>query len=417
MNFCRTPISPRIQTLKREIESGRTAALAEFWQEMMRQGTPLVEPFIGQNTLRLVTFLWRGTPDLHNVVVLDGIAGEDFIANQLTHLPDTDVWYKTFLARSDVHTVYSFSPNDPLLAEGEAGWVEHFVSGFVLDPLNPHTLFDEASILRLPDAPPEPWITTRPESPIGEITKHQFHSEILGNERTVWIYAPPSYTPNSGPYGWLLLFDGGYYLSMPVATILDNLLADGLIPPLIGILVGNAEGMRTHELTCNPRLCDCITQELLPWVRSQYQLSNDPSQTVIGGFSYGGLTATYTALCHNEIFGNVLSQSGCFWWMPGYDDKLVVPVEAEYGWIIRQFVKAPRLRLHFHLDVGRLETSNKPGGVHANILIANRHLRDVLEAKGHPVHYVEVSGGHDLIGWRIAFPDALVALIGNVHKC
>ncbi len=153
-----------------------------------------------------------------------------------------------------------------------------------------------------------------------------------------------------------------------------------------------------------------LYEELLPWIREQYPLSLDPREATIGGFSYGGLAAAYTALQRPDVFGNVLAQSGCFWWMPGYDDRLAAPEGSEYGWLIRQFVKAPRLPLRFHLDAGILETDNKPGGVHANILTANRHMRDVLEAKGYPVHYIEFSGGHDLVGWRGVLPEALSAL-------
>jgi hypothetical protein len=38
----------------------------------------------------------------------------------------------------------------------------------------------------------------------------------------------------------------------------------------------------------------------------------------------------------------------------------------------------------------------------------NRHLRDVLLAKGHEVHYQEFPGGHDLVNWRASFPDAVI---------
>jgi len=47
------------------------------------------------------------------VVVVDGIAGDDFFANQLIRLPGTDLWYKTYRAASDTRTVYTFSINDP----------------------------------------------------------------------------------------------------------------------------------------------------------------------------------------------------------------------------------------------------------------------------------------------------------------
>ena len=39
-------------------------------------------------------------------------------------------------------------------------------------------------------------------------------------------------------------------------------------------------------------------------------------RTVLAGSSYGGLAATTVAMRHPEVFGNVLSMSGSFWWSP-----------------------------------------------------------------------------------------------------
>jgi len=66
-----------------------------------------------------------------------------------------------------------------------------------------------------------------------------------------------------------------------------------------------------------------------------------------------------------------------------------------------------------HLDVGRFDTAPRPGSC-PTILTANRHLRDVLTAKGYDLHYEEFSGGHEWLGWRGTFADGLVALLGDV---
>ncbi len=403
-------ISPRIEALRKSLAAGDGSAIEFFWQEVVERGTPLIERIEADPAHCLVTFIWRGEPQLRNVVVVDGIAGENFRANQMTRLLDTDVWYRSYRARKDIRTVYCFSPNDPLLAEGDPGWVEHYTAAFQPDPFNPNSIFGEQSVLEMPGAAPETWRQSRPGAAAGNTQKTTFHSEYLQNERDVWIYTPPGYSPDQGPYAWIALLDGGAYYHMPTPTILDNLQADGRLPPIIAVMIGSLRSTRTKEYTCNPHFNVFLYEEFLPWIREQYPLSLDPRQATIGGFSYGGLAAAYAALQRPDVFGNVLAQSGCFWWMPGYDDRLAAPEGSEFGWLIRQFVKAPRLSLRFHLDAGILETDNKPGGVHANILTANRHLRDVLEAKGCPVHYIEFSGGHDLVGWRGVLPEALAAL-------
>ena len=45
-----------------------------------------------------------------------------------------------------------------------------------------------------------------------------------------------------------------------------------------------------------------------------------------------------------------------------------------------------------------------------NQLVANRHLRDVLRAKGYRVHYAEHGGKHDHAAWRDSFAEGLLAL-------
>jgi pimeloyl-ACP methyl ester carboxylesterase len=61
------------------------------------------------------------------------------------------------------------------------------------------------------------------------------------------------------------------------------------------------------------------------WVRERYAIRSDPRQAVIGGVSAGGLMAAFAALRHPEVLGNVLSQSGAFWWLPGFDENKLAP--------------------------------------------------------------------------------------------
>jgi enterochelin esterase-like enzyme len=62
-------------------------------------------------------------------------------------------------------------------------------------------------------------------------------------------------------------------------------------------------------------------KELLPWVRQKYQVTKDPTKTVIAGSSYGGLAATCAGMWYPEYFGNILSQSASYWWKPDGDSE------------------------------------------------------------------------------------------------
>jgi len=46
-------------------------------------------------------------------------------------------------------------------------------------------------------------------------------------------------------------------------------------------------------------------------------------------------------------------------------------------------------------------------------LVANRHLRDVLQAKGYAVQLQEINGRHDFSNWQAALRDGLTSLLNT----
>lgn len=237
-----------------------------------------------------------------------------------------------------------------------------------------------------------------------QVVRAQLASSVLGNERTVWVYTPPGYSTDAGPTNALLLFDGATYLhQIQAPAMIERLIAAGQIAPTLLVLVDSIdETTRDRELPCYAPMVQFLTDELLPWAHAHWHLSRAPEHTSIGGSSYGGLAASFAAFTRPDVFGRVLAQSGSFWWRP-HDDP-------EYEWLTRQFVDSPRLPLQFYLSIGRREARAR---VRPNQLIATRHLRDVLRAKGYPVHYTETDGEHHYRAWRANFADALIALLAE----
>jgi enterochelin esterase-like enzyme len=403
--------SPRLSVLKKEVEAGNRVALESFWQDVTKQGAPLIEPFKGDDRHVLLTFLWRAKEGTRNVIVMGGVAGTDVNRNQMARLLDTDLWYKTYEVRNDARFSYNLSPNDSLvpfekldLKDQKA--VMQRISTFKLDPLNPKTYLGlpPTSVLELSGAPPQPWINRSPDVLAGKVEERRLKSAILGNERKAWVYTPPGYGTAGEPYGLIVLFDGfAYTMLVPTPVTLDNLLAKGLIPPMVAVVLDNpTPTSRNDELPCNARFADFLAKEAVPWVRENYHVTSDPSQTIVAGSSYGGLAATFAGLRHPEIFGNVISQSGSFWWKPEGD--------AEHEWLTRQFVASPKLPLRFYLDVGLMERGPTPDNGPDQVVV-NRHMRDVLQAKGYFVHYREFNGGHEYLNWRGTLADALLVLV------
>jgi enterochelin esterase family protein len=162
---------------------------------------------------------------------------------------------------------------------------------------------------------------------------------------------------------------------------------------------------RSLELPCYEPFVDYLKQELLPWVHARYHVTSDPARTIVAGSSYGGLAATFAGFKAPEVFGNVLSQSGTFRW--NIREREGVRDLNEEAWLIRQFVASPKLPLRLYLEVGLLERSDTE-----DMVVMNRRIRDVLEAKGYEVAYSEYNGGHDYTCWRGSLADGLLWLTG-----
>jgi len=398
-------IGPRLAQLQREMEAGRAAALADFWQEVQQRGTPLIEPAEADERVCLVTFIGRAPDESTSVSVRGQITENDDRVEPMTRLPGTDVWHRAYRLRREQRGEYRLvigdkdqpdplNPRRHVLPSGEDSLI---ANGIVL------------SELELPGAPAQPWIAPRPGVAAGRMEQHRLASRLLGNERLLSVYIPAGYQPAAGPYPLVVLLDRWAYAEgMAAPTTLDNLIAAGALPPVVAVMVSHIDHpTRAREMMGNPAFADFLAQELAPWARQHYAVTQDPARTVIGGVSAGGLASAYTAWRHPEMFGQVLSQSGAFHFAPEGDP------EAE--WLARQLAESPRQPLTFYIEAGSLEVATDEPH-QPSLLLANRHLRDVLHAKGYPVHYSEFCGAHLFGCWRGTFADGLLALIGSQAK-
>lgn len=391
---------------------------------LLRAQGPLVEDIPDDPGRVLVTF-----------VVLDRIE-QPFISCQLfaddsgesdehamAPLPGvTSAWWAQTLADSDVSTVYQFRTrriDSPALGiqpdlRALTAYVHEVAEVSFADPFNPLGIFPMAallsggsdgprpaptrweSVLRLPQATADPLPSTKTIP--GDVRHHRIHSSVLGNDRTVTLWSPrPQQTD---PLPLVVLLDGeGFLLGMEAPRLFDALVGSGRVRPFNAALVHNPTPMaRVDEYPCNDDLPDFLADELLPRLRSETAIA----QTIVGGYSLGGLAACWTGYRRPDAFGGVLALSPSLWWGP--------PDEPE--WLTAQYRQADRRPVRFWIDVGRLEVERMSGGDHLTMISSARRLRDVLTDKGYDVAgYRERAGGHDLVTWRQALTDGLATLI------
>jgi enterochelin esterase-like enzyme len=378
------------------------------WQALRSRALPLVERIRGDSGHAVVTFVWHGDSTTRNVVVVSPLTLVDFAGSIMTRLGRTDIWYRSFVLPTDVRFVYRFAPNDNLVPFERDTNLFSRLGTMQRDPLNPRTFdygaFGTMSIVELPDAPSDTLIRRRPSVRAGVVARFLLPSHVLKQDRVIWVYTPPAYAGSTGARPpVVVLSDGESYQSLiPTPVILDNLIADSAIPPVVVVFVDNPIAAREHDLNCNPEWGAFLATQVMPWLDAHYRITRDPRRRVVGGYSLGGLAAACVAIQYPTTFGNVIAQSGSFFRAPSGEEP---------EWVARHLARGPRLPVKFALSIGRYETAAIPNR-DPSMLTASRHVRDVLVAKGYVVHYRELSSGHEHVAWRAVLGDMLRSVLG-----
>ncbi|ANI21728.2 hypothetical protein AB870_00200 [Pandoraea faecigallinarum] len=438
-------VSPRLLALNAVLCAGGTTDA--FWREVTVAGTPMVEKVApgtvtGDETasllaqpagsVSLMTFLWRGHPK--HVRILGAPSGDH---DDMRRLGDSDVWYRSYVVPDSTRLSYQLAPDVPDIDGTALERRRAVMATLQADPLNRHPFvvegFDGKRVVKssvtLPEAPPQPWIERRAHVPAGTLHAARLTSKVLGNTRDVYVYRPAGYRASDPSQGLLVVFDAHAYVNtVPTPVILDNLIAEGRIPRTAALIVGVIDGRtRSAELPPNPAFARFLAEELMPWAQAQ-GVSAAAANTLVAGSSYGGLASAWAAHEAPQWFGNVLSQSGSYWWAPSQGDALTRHGSdgkdgsaggdrgdghetPEPGWLIRRYAEGPRLPVRFYLESGIFEDRRGPTGIGTS----GRHMRDVLRAKGYRVTYASTATGHDYLNWRGSLACGLMALIGTAE--
>jgi len=395
-------LSGEIKKLIKDIKTERINVIEEFWKDVEEQGTPLIENIKGDDNNVLVTFLYR-EKDINNMMIYGGVPGFRYNENIMEHIENTDVWFRTYKVRNDVKFKYNFSLNYELDDD-----YKKIKKNSVVDVLNPNEFVfpkDEenseseesiSSLVMMPKVKKELWTESREYTKKGEVKLYRLHSDILGDGRRIWTYVPYGYKEIKDPCKLLILSDGFEYLNISATTVLDNLINDKKISNVICVLIESTKN-RYEELTCSDKYSDFIVKELIPWIYENYNVSKSPKDTIIGGVSLGGLAATYMAYKNPSIFGNVLSQSGSYW----YDEQ----------WLTNKFKESERLPIKFYLNAGVLE--DNPYDTEPIMMEVINNMRDVLIKKGYEVSYETFPSGHDYLSWGETLGTGLIELLGK----
>src|ERR1700730_16577332 len=153
-----------------------------------------------------------------------------------------------------------------------------------------------------------------------------------GTQHTYWVYVPAQYD-SAVPAALMVYQDGQAFKDengdMRAQNVMDNLIYRREIPVMIGVFInpgrtpeqpepnpkewGDKTTNRPTEYnTLDDKYARVITDELMPVLYKEYNISKDPEQHGIGGSSSGAIAAFTVAWERPNQFRKVLSNVGSF---------------------------------------------------------------------------------------------------------
>jgi enterochelin esterase-like enzyme len=269
-----------------------------------------------------------------------------------------------------------------------------------LDPANPvisNSLMRPANMVTVPGDGPQLWDATA--VPHGTVHRHTYTTSVVlglpGNQSEYYVYTPPQYDPNGKPYPVLYLLHGwtdsayGWLYNGRANLILDNLLAQGRIKPMIVVMpLGYGDLAFIHskiDVWKDPSSIDHNTElytkafltEIMPRVEAEYHISKDRNDHAIAGLSMGGLEAVTIGLTHTDQFASVIGLSAAV-------QKL--DFQKQFAGLD---AKTANLRLLWIAC-----------GTEDGLISPNRRLVAFFKEKNMPVTPIEIPGLHTWLVWR-----------------
>ena len=162
--------------------------------------------------------------------------------------------------------------------------------------------------------PPAGFNEKREGIPHGQLEMIEYDSKTVGTKRKMQVYTPPGYSKDKKyPVLYLLHGIGGDETEWPrLATpnvILDNLLADGKVVPMIVVLPnGRAQKNDRAEgdVFASPPAFAIFERDLLddviPAIEARYSVKADREHRALAGLSMGGGQSLNFGLAHLDTF-------------------------------------------------------------------------------------------------------------------
>ena len=226
-------------------------------------------------------------------------------------------------------------------------------------------------------------------------------TKTMDYKRKVGVYIPAGY--KEGTEAPFMVVHDGPGQAKGYKTILDNLIAQKRIPPIVLIAIQNGGGdAQGHERgkeydNMNGDYATYIEDEVLPRVEKtcKVKLTKDPDGRAAMGCSSGGSCALIMAWFRNDLYHRVLTTSGTFvnqaW---PFDEKYP---DGAWGFHETLIAKEKKKPIRIFIQVGDRDLLN-PNVMKDNMhdwVEANHRMAKVLKEKGYEYQYLfSQNAGH-----------------------
>jgi enterochelin esterase-like enzyme len=270
-----------------------------------------------------VRFIWFGEPGTREVRLLGDFARRDagafaWDAEGLAMTRTGDLFHLGLRVEPDARLDYLF------LVDGEPR----------LDPLNPRRIFSsaanaEASVLAMPAHRPHPASEPKSDVPRGRVVE----IEADWAWPRVRVYLPPGHTPDRR-YPVLVTSDGDDWIErIRLPAILDHLLAEGAIAPLLAAMIDAPPDRESWHLY-NPDYLAHL-RRVLAHVDRHHGGHPHPRARVHAGSASGARAALYAGLEAPDLVRGLALLS----------PSLVAPIHHLEPWLAGRRTPEPGLRV------------------------------------------------------------------------
>jgi enterochelin esterase-like enzyme len=238
------------------------------------------------------------------------------------------------------------------------------------------------------DDPPAGFRARRENIPHGELNMVEYGSKTVGTRRKMLVYTPPGYSiDRKYPVLYLLHGIGGdetewNRLCQP-ENILDNLLADGKIRPMIVVMPNGraqkndrAEGNVFASAPAFAAFEGDLLKDVIPTIESRYSVFTNRENRALAGLSMGGGQSLNFGLGHLDVFA----------WIGGFSSAPNTKPPPE---LVPDPVAAKRQLKLIYLSCG-----NKDG-----LIRISQGVHNYLKEHGVPHIWNVDSHGHDADTW------------------